>query len=363
MITNILSLGATLINLAVRNGVGNKEALDVAGKVVTGAQNAYNVVSTNSVSQSAGKTLISPMVAVEDSLIHQEYMTDLMTVVNLRDIKDTLTHLAMQGEVNGIKISSLVDSINPRRAGFLALQGAEAFGNVAGFEAAKPPTPKLEGRVTSSSKPSELSEYQPLAVGRTVDAAVTIDGIQVNFPLTFRQVPVPVSANDLENIFEAARPQDGMYGRFVMWKAGELTTPEFLTGTDQIKREFNIRKNDMSGYYTEAQSRAEKNRMAALRTGVVSMNTMANTIILSSDTARNIELELGVRFSGSGISKIRKAVLANNIIVVNDGLGMFTFYSSSNNMPEEYTRKEITVASKKDTSMDLASLMKMFGGR
>lgn len=365
MISSIISIGSLLTTLATKAGVA-KEATAKAGKILGQATEAYNVLNTSSVSQQAGKTMISPMVAIEDTLIHQEYMSDLLTVINLRDIKDTLTHLAMQGSVNGIKISSFVDAINPRRAGFLSLQGAESFGNVAGFEAVgdKGGSKGIEKRVTVNGKSySELTEYQPLAIGRTVEANVTIDGVQVSFPLTFRQVPVPVSSNDLETIFEAARPEDGFYGRLMMWKAGELTTPEFLTGTDKIQREFNIRKNDMSGYYKEAMARQSNNRMAALRTGVLSVNTMANTIIMSSDTARNIELELGVRFNGSGIEKIRKAVLANNIIIVNDGLGIFTFYSSSNNLAEERTRKEITVASKKDTSMDLQSLMKMFGGR
>jgi hypothetical protein len=84
---------------------------------------------------------------------------------------------------------------------------------------------------------------------------------------------------------------------------------------------------------------------------------------LSAGTARNIELELGVRFDSSGIGKIRKAVLANTIIVVDDDTGLFTFYYSGNNMPEVWTEKQITVTSKKDTSMDLSSIAKLFGGR
>lgn len=362
MIPQILSFGSLVTQLAGNFGVA-KDGIDKAKQVLDGAQTTYNVLSTSSLSQSAGKVLIAPMVAIEDTLIHAEYASDLMTIVNLRDIKDALTHLAMQGQVNGIKISSLVDSINPRRAGFLALRGAESFGLPA--NQVKPEFAGMEAAPPKGGKASipNLTEYQPLAIGRTVEASVMIDGTQVTFPLNFRQIPVPLSSNDLQTIFEAARPEDGLYARFMMWRAGELTNPEFLTGTDKIKREFNIRNNDLSGYYAEATDRASKNRKAALSTGVASMNTQANTIIMSADTARNIELELGVRFDSNGIAKIRKAVLANTIVVADDGMGVFTFYSSSTNIPETYTRKEITVASKKDTSMDLQSLMKMFGGR
>ncbi|UQT02833.1 putative virion structural protein [Serratia phage vB_SmaM-Yubaba] len=362
MIPQILTFGPMIAQLAKSFGA-NKDKADVAKTVLEGAAATYDVLKTGSISQSAGKTLIAPMVAIEDTLIHQEYMSDLMQVINIRDIKDTLTHLSMQGEVNGIKISQLVDSINPRRAGLLSLAGAEAFGAPA-TKSGKNGNQVVEGRVTVNGKQmADLTEYQPLAVGRTVEASVFIDGHNVTFPLNFRQIPVPVSANDLQTIFEAARPEDGMYARFMMWRAGEITGPEFLMGTDEIKREFNIRKDDLSGYYAEANARAEKNRIASLRTGVMSVNTEANTIVMSADTARNIELELGVGFDSKGIAKIRKSVLANTIVVVDDGMGIFTFYSSATSRPEVYTRREITVTAKKDTSLDLASLMKMFGGR
>lgn len=378
MIPQILSFGAMLTQLASAFGA-SKEGVAEAKKIVDGATATYNVLQTGSLSQSAAKTLISPMVAVENTLLHQDYMNDLMTVINLRDIKDALSHLAQQGQVNGIKISDLVDGINPRRAGFLSYAGAESFGRptnrpfnfneIAGQEA-KPVAAGSEKAertdklvMVNGKQVSDLTEYQPLAIGRTVEASVTIDGTQLNFPLTFRQTPVPVDSSSIQRIFEAARPEEGWFARVMMYRSKEITSPEFLMGTDEIKREFNIRRNDLSGYYTEAKDRESKNRMAALRTGMVSMNSAANTIILTAETARNIELEIGVRFDSNGIGKIRKSVLANTIVVVDDGLGLFTFYYAGNNMPETWTQRQITVASKKDTSMDLASLSKLFTGR
>lgn len=379
MIPQILSFGAMLTQLAGAFGA-SKDGVTEAKKIIDGATATYNVLKTGSLSQSASRTLISPMVAIENTLLHQDYMNDLMTVINLRDIKDALSHLAQQGQVNGIKIADLVDGLNPRRAGFLSYAGAESFGRpanrpfnfneIAGQEA-KPVSStssekaeRLDKLVMVNGKQvSDLTEYQPLAIGRTVEASVTIDGTQLNFPLTFRQTPIPVDSASLQRIFDAARPEDGWFARVMMFRTKEITSPEFLTGTDEIKREFNIRKNDLSGYYNEAKDRESKNLRAALSTGVVSVNTQANTIILTAETARNIELELGVRFDSSGISKIRKAVLANTIIVVDDGLGLFTFHYSGNNMPETWTQRQITVTSKKDTSMDLASLSKLFGGR
>lgn len=367
MIEQVLTLGQIFSFVAKFTSKGK----DIAEKVdpyLSGGQNALALMNTRSVSQSASRTLISPMVALERDLIHQEYMTDLMTVVNIRDIKDTLGHFALQGQVDGIRISQLVDQINPRRGGMLALQGVEAF---TGMEALGPKAapaertdPNQRTVVIDGKAYSDLNTFSPLAIGRTVMAEVRIGtGAPVTIPLNFRQVPVPVSANDLKHIFEAARFTDGFFGRLSMRDSGEITTPELLVGTDEIKREFNIRTNDMSGYYEEATARANKNRIATLRTGLQSFNTMANTIIMSKATADHIELELGIRFDKNGISKIREKVLANTIVIVDDDSGLFTFWNSGNNLAEKYTRREITNTAKKDTSLDLQSLMKLFNGR
>ncbi|QDH47070.1 putative capsid and scaffold protein [Aeromonas phage LAh10] len=370
MILEAVSFGQMLSTVAKIFGKG-KDLTDAIDPVLDTAAKAMNLMNTRSVSQSASRTLISPMVAIERDLIHQEYMTDVVTVVNIRDIKDALSHLALQGEVDGIKISHLIDQINPRRAGLLALSGLEAF---SGNESAAPvqnkgtkipATGKESPRVSIGGKEySDLTTFQPLAVGRTVIASVRIgSGNPVEFPLNFRQVPIPVSSNDLEAIFSAARSTDGFFGRISMLQGGEITLPEFLTGTDEIKREFNIRMNDLSGYYSEAMARDSNNKKAALRTGLVSMNTMANTIIMSKATANQIELEHGLRFDRNGITKIRQKVMANTIVIIDDDSGLFTFWNAGQPLPEQYTRREIQVTAKKDTSMDLASLMKMFNGR
>lgn len=371
MIVETISFGMMLSTIAKVIGKG-KDITDQVDPMLDSATKVVNFVNgitnTRSVSQSAGRVLISPMVAIERDLIHQEYMSDVMTVVNIRDIKDALTHISMQGEVDGIRISSLIDQINPRRAGLLALAGAEAFaGNEAHAPAVKEKAeknPETKMVTIAGKQYSDLTTHQPLAIGRTVMASVRIgNGDPVEFPLNFRQVPVPVSTKDLHAIFEAARVTDGFFGRVTMYQGGEITQPELLTGTDQIKREFNIRMNDMSGYYDEAMARDSNNRKAALRTGLVSMNTMANTIIMSQSTADSIELELGLRFDRSGIDKIRQKVLANCIVIVDDDSGLFTFWTAGQPLPEKYTRREIQATAKKDTSMDLQSLMKLFNGR
>ena len=278
------------------------------------------------------------MIVIEQDLIHQEYMTDLMTIIQLRDVLAIMIHLANQGRVDGIKIGSLIDSINPNRAGMMAYSGLESFGGsnilppVAGTEAQqnddKKPQANLEGVVNIDGKDfAELREYMPLAVGRVVNAETQIGAVKVKTPFIFRATPIITATKNIETTFEAAKPEEGFFGRIDMMKNEEITPAELLTGDDIIREKFRIRHAELSGYYEEANARAARNRMATLRTGTLSLNTQANCFVISADTARQIELNLGLRFDNPNArAKIFSKVYANTIVVVNERRAVFTFY-------------------------------------
>ncbi len=383
MIGQLLGWGSAILGLAsnLSNGdadIGSaKTTLDTINK-------AYNVLNTNSVSTSAGRAIISPLVLFEQSLMHQDYMVDLMTVVNMRDIRDALTHINFQSKVGDIRVAELVDSINPNRsAGFLCYQGAEAFRPPRGSvlekiqndDTANPEEGKAAGRngevkekaqdrvSAEASEFKTMTEYAPLAVGRTVNASISYDGKPANFPLTFRQIPMPATTANLELMFDAVRNGDGWSVRTKDFKSGGLTWPEYLNGVDEVRREFRIRTQDMTGYYKEAGARETRNRVESLRTGILSMNTLANTIIMTKDTADSIESDIGLSFGGSKMDQIRKHVKANTIVVVDDRKGIFTFYSMSSNLPEKYTLSGIKQKSKKDDAGSLEALIKLLNGR
>ena len=368
MIGSVLNLGAMLLNLAKFAYPDSKE-VDSAGRVLDTARHSYNVLNTTSISQSANRAVISPMVGVDSSILHQEYMSDVMQVVQLRDIVSVLTHLSLQGSTGmGVKIENLLGSVQPNRGGMMALMGCEAFSDGPSTKENNPRNPDGSRKTptinTTDGVTKDLMEYGPLAVGKVVQAEVYNEhGNKVTFPLTFRQSPVPINLADMELIFSAAKPEDGFFARMMMVKTGEITFPEFLTGRDLVKDRFKIKNQDMSGYYKEANKRENANRAAALTTGVISMNTMANTFIVSSDTANQIELSIGKRFSDPrSRSKIFQSVKANTVVVCNEDRGIFTFYTNGVDMPEVYTRKDVTVKSKKDPGNTLNDLVKLLNG-
>ncbi len=365
MISTVLSWGSTILGFSKLISPENKTIGD-AKDAVDKTGSIYNILSgKNSAAKSAMRTYIRPMVGVESGLIPQEFAPDLMNVIQLRDILSVLTHLEMQGTVGQIKISSLVDSVNPSRTGLAAYAGAESFGRtpIAGLESNVTNVNKKEITINGKAY-TELNEYRPLAVGRTVMAEVGVDDKKISFPLTFRNIVVPMDSKDLEIVFSGAKIDLGFYARKMLLDTGEITGPEFFTGEDLIKEKFRIKNQELSGYYEEAVKREQNNRLAFLRSGIISMNTLANTLVISSDTARNIELENGFRFDNSrSISKLFSRVSANCIVVCNDNRGIFTFYTDGESIPETYTRNELKSKAGKDSTASLQDLQKLlFGG-
>ena len=375
MVGSVLGLGSFFLDIASKLYPDSKDigtAAKAAGQVV----HSYNVISTTSVHQSANKALIAPIVGVEAGMLHQEFMADLMQIIQLRDVVATLTHLALQGSLGlGVRVENVIGSINPNRGGMLSLAGCEALNDhVPRFrtgnedkpvEGDEKPLPNVNYVSVAGKQLQDVQEYTPLAVGKIVNATLhTEAGGTVEFPLTFRQIPLPIQSKDLKRIFSAAKAEDGLAIRWMMAKTTEITYPEFLSGKDIVKERFRIKNEEMSGYYKEALARETGNRAAAIRTGVVSMNSLANSFIISSDSANQLEMDIGRRFSDAKSRRdIFKAVKANTIVVCNEDRGIFTFYTHGQDMAEQYTRKDIAVKSKKDTgATNLADLVKLLNG-
>lgn len=358
MIGQAINLGSFFLDIAKRVWPESAD-INAAANAAGQARQAYNVVSTTSVHQSASRAIIAPMTCIENSLIHQEYMSDLMQIIMLRDIVATLTHLAMQNTVGmNVKVENIIGSISPNRAGLLSLAGCEALDT----NIKKEVTPAADYVSVGGKTVPDLYEFGPLAVGKVVMATLHQEGGgKIDFPLTFRQIPIPVPLKELKTVFSAAKVEEGFWGRLLMLKTREITSPEFLSGSDIIKERFRIKNEEMAGYYKEALRRESGNRAAAIRTGVVSMNTLANSFIMSQDAANQLELDIGKRFSNPTSRKeIFKAVKANTIVVCNEDRGIFTFYTHGSDMHETYTRKDISGKSKKDQgSNTLADLVKI----
>lgn len=378
-----ISWGLALLNISKIFAKDPKE-LDEVERTLNGARTAYNLLNPRDLSMTANNAVIAPLVVMEQALLHQEYASDLLTIVQLRDIAATLSYIRQEGGASGVKIKSLINQINPNRAGnndYLCLSGCENFGNEPGWVGgvsdedrigqeialAKDKNDKKEKDSKDEEKPlnikanyNDITEYVPLALGRIVEAYTNIDGKEVTFPLTFKQIVIPAATQSVELVFSASKIEDGWFARSMMFKSTEITLPEYLSGKDIIKDRFKLKDKDLTGYFKEVSDRETKNKRVAFKTMTASMNSLANCFIISSDTAKQIEISNGLSMqSRKSLTTIFERVRANTIVVCNEDRGTFTFFTYGGSIPETYTRSEIKIKSKKDNFSDLTSLLKL----
>lgn len=373
MLATALSLGRLVTDAAKMLFPDNKD-VQSAANAANAAGNTYNLLTQHSITQSAGRTLVSPMVGIDKTILHAPFMGPVLQLVMARDIQAVLSHIAIKNaESMGVKIDEVLGAVQPRRAGLVSLQGCEAIQPRGPAPSGKPKDKESvtvedgDRQVTINGKSyTEISEYTPLGIGRVVEATVNgPNGTKVPIPITFRETPMQMSPKTLLNIFSAAKVEDGLFARLIMREAKEIDNPEFFTGRDLIKRKFNIRNDDLSGYYAEMDKRDRANKMAALRTGVFSMNTMANTFILSQDTANQISLQLGKRFTNySGFEALFKVVKASRIVICDERTGNFTFATNGDSFIEELTLREMEQKAKKAEGSDsLEALTRLLLGK
>lgn len=376
MIGSIIGVSRLLLDTAKMIFPENGEVA-AASNVADKAGNTYNLLTKHSVVQSGNRTLVSPIVGIDKTILHANYMQAVMQVVMARDMHAVLAHISIKNaERMGIKIDEIIGGVQPRRAGLVSLAGCEAMnGNgpnpnkfKGGKDGSEAPEMGSDGdTVTIGGKSySEIAEFTPLAIGRVVVAtAHGPNGGKVELPLTFREIPMPMMPAQILNVFSAAKPEDGFFARLAMWGAGEITGPQFFSGSDINKDKFNTKNKDNTGYFEEMAKRERINKAQAIRTGVVSMNTMANTFIMSSDTAKQIELTIGKRFSnGRNLDAIFRAVDASRIVICDERNGVFEFITNGDSLIETYTLKELEAKGKKSDSADsLESLARILAGK
>lgn len=366
MLGTVIGVGRLLLDTAKMVFPDNKE-IGAAAHTADKVNNTYNLLTQHSVTQSFNRTLVSPIIGIDKTILHATYMGTVLQVVTLRDIQAVLSHIAIKNaESMGVKIDEVIGGVQPRRAGLVSLQGCEAV-TLSGpnptvtEEKDNDDIVKVNGKTYDS-----LSEYVPLAVGKVV--MVTVNGPQggkVDIPLTFRESPMPMSPQQLINTFSAAKAEDGFFARLSMWNAGEISGPEFFSASDVTKEKFRQRNEDMTGYFEEMDKRDRINKVNAIRTGVMSMNTMANTFIMSTDTLKQLELSIGRRLTNSrSLPLIFKAVKASRIVICDERNGVFLFATNGDDLVETFTLRELEVKAKKGDSADsLEQLARILAGK
>lgn len=400
---------------------------NAAKGVVTGLQAVSNIQDIlrsargDSLVEYTRTTRVEPVVYVDEGLVHQDYMPDVMQTLNALFSAYYLQAIALSTNVGSIDTVKLLDRLNPDRDPLLAsssvisagLRGmgllateAYAFGlpspdgksglavygddakqldavvrrpvlamesllSLESFDAEDAAAGIVEAAIGKDSRTVDnkesvkgLNENVNLSVGRLLDVVLEQNGCKVAIPIQVRLKAAPMSSDDLVHILTAAKKDTSAKERYHGWRAGQLTFfKDLIMCQDLIDEHRQNLMNDARSNMANNISRSNKNTLAAIMSGRLSLASASSMMIFRATTAAVIEQNLGGRFKDFKFREsLFKKTYAMLFVVIDTEWDRVTIYTRSIDEPTIQSVKEMRQAGSKKNGVDIAEVFKAING-
>lgn len=361
-------------------------------------------------------TRVEPIVFVDDSLVHLDYMPDVMQTLNAIFAGYYLQAIAISCNVGSVDTVKLLDRLNPDRDPLLAASGVieaglKGFG-IIGTESyafglpspdkssglsvygqrAKPLAMVLGGAtiaiedlnskeeaaeavrdeyiksiggasgVTTSDmgdSVKSISENVNLSAGRLLEVTIQQGTSKAVIPVAVRLIAAPMSSKDLVHILTVAKRDTGAKERYHGWRSGALSfIKDLILCQDLIDEHRQNLMGDATAQYQNTVKRSNKNSLAAIVSGRLSVASASNMIIFRNTTAAEVEANLGGKLKDF---KFREAVFKKTyamlMVVVDTEWDRVTIYTRSIETPTVQSIKEMRQAGGKKNGVDINEIL------
>lgn len=221
----------------------------------------------------------------------------------------------------------------------------------------------IGGSVSNKSDLQKLvTEATNLSVGKLIEVTIDDEGKKATFPIMVRVISTIVNGPTLVHILsDQSRWYATAKERFHMWRAGQLEfVRDLVLCQDLIDEHRRALLNDKSGAYKEILERRAGNAVASAMTGTPSVATASNIVVLSKQSAKEIEQATGGRFTDV---KFRNRLFDRSYVmlmaVIDPEWEQITIYHRGIALPTEMMLKELK-ATNKGTGPDISEILKAY---
>ena len=222
------------------------------------------------------------------------------------------------------------------------------------------PNAQKPGDVTFSDASKMVNDAQNLAVGKLINVKIESNGHSATIPLTVRLVPAVVANTTMKEILSVGGRDNSVYANWLALKAGQMQMlRDGLLCTNVIVRHRRAAMRDASGTYMAAHNRAENNALASIVSGQPSLGTASSIYLVDDATRREVEREIGGRFSDFKTrERIFDTTMSMIMIVVDQDHDVITFYHRTIEQPTTLTSAALRRSGAKgsDNIMDVLKL-------
>lgn len=256
-------------------------------------------------------TLIGSLVSKENYLDHgfvlPSYKANAESYITLPISSKAVESLTISNE--DPRLVDAVNAINKAKE-----QAADENNNVKIAQGRQADKPSVQDNKTTntlvSSAMKQIQDIDNLAVGRLLQVTVHIDGKQFQVPVSVRMRPMSVPRIVLRELVAMGDIRNSWKERWHRMRSGELSlVSDWIFQADRLKEKRKLIALDKQGLYKEMLERRRNNRASAAISGNVSIGAASSFIIITKETAKEVELRTGMPIDNA---EFRKRVFNEN---------------------------------------------------
>jgi hypothetical protein len=369
-------IGTTAAKGAIAGALG---AIANIAKAIATSQKNDSLVHFTSVLR------VEPVTMIDAHLERVDYLPDALQTLLSMFCGYYLQAVACMCNVGQINVIRMLDTLNPSRDGALAatsavdaINGKISVGmlsmesyehglprvsqeannsksamafmrNTDTFVNAKSIHGSVDGNTKDLAKNfKHAHESVNLAVGKLLEVNIESNGNKAMFPVSVRLATAVVDGEVLTHILGASGQDNSWSERYHRWQAGDIAFWRDLVGCqDLIDEQKKLLMKDKTGAMAEVNRRRAVNSVAALTSGTPSVASASALIVLSEETAAQLERRNLGKFSDLSFrNKIMQNSLAMIIMVINRDYESVTIYTRDIQLPTKLSVRELKTANK-----------------
>ncbi len=360
--------------------------LDMAGKLA----DTMRAAKSDSLIEYTKPARVEPIVLMDQKVVGLPYTGDVMQSLTSLFSGYYLQAVALSVNVGRVDVIKLLDKLNPKRSPMdnLAnsqyvtdgvskvvgsLESAQSYAfklpvpgetvSIEGFSFEAAEDDSSSGHLSGQAMRSQqlLQEMTNLSVGKLLEVEVEDGGKRAVFPISVRMIVSGIGPKELVHTLSQGSKNTGMKERYHLWRSGQLEfMRDLVMCQDLIESHKNTLLKDSSGIYEEIRRRRRGNKLSAIFSAQPSVATASNIVVMSKESAKNLEREIGGRLKDFRTrEKIFKETYTMIMVVIDPDWDHVTFYHRSIELPTELSVKELQ-ATNKSKGPDVAEILKAY---
>lgn len=384
-----------------------KAALTALRFVLSLGQGLFKHQKADSLVSFTKSTRVEPITLIDQRALSLPYLQDVMQSLNSLFIGYYLQAVSLLVNVGRIDVIKLLDAISPTRDAWGAagnLMSTESHGGMLSIESYKHSLPvplqtaSLEdidakdvkaGMASVGAQTLDtvtggkglknlekdakavdgaggvdlkgLNEATNLSVGKMVEVKVEDSGKKASFPISVRLIATPILSDVLAHILGDGSRNISAKERFHAWRSGQIEfIKDLIFCQDLIDEHRKALMKDDSGAYAEILKRRAANSAAGVMSGTPSIGTASNLVVMTTQTAKELEHSIGGRLSDVNTrNKVFKNTYVMIMVIIDPEWEQVTFYHRGIALPTKLSIKELKTANK-GTGPDIGDILKAY---